>query len=466
MCSSDLPIWAFKYDGTNVSGFQRLTTESQIVAFGIDPSNGDVLLADNGDNLIRRLVYNTNSIIGTPLPPTLADTGAFTNLLSLSNSTTALAPAPGIVQFDINVPFWSDNAEKTRWFSVPNTNLNIGFSPSNNWSFPTGTVWIKHFDLETTNGVPASKRRLETRFIVKNMTGVYGVTYRWGSSLTNATLVPEEGLDEPFVIYSGSSVLRTQTWHYPSRAECLACHTTVGGGALGFNTPQLNCSKDYDIGTANQITAFSEAGYFSNSAPDPATLPALAHATNLAASLEFRVRSYLSANCMQCHQPGGAGPQQANWDARITTPLAGQGIVDGALVNNFGNASNRVVKAGSLTNSILYYRVAALGSDHMPPLATSLINTQAVTLLSQWITNTLASAPSNNIISVLMSNGVFQTILAGTPGSVYIVQGATNVNGPWINLATNQADSNGLSTFGDVHSVDYSSRFYRAVLVP
>jgi glucose/arabinose dehydrogenase len=464
--SGSQAIWACKYDGTNISGFQRLTTESQIVAFGIDPSNGDVLLADNGDNLIRRLVYNTNSITGTPLPPTLADTGAFTNLLSLADSVTPLAPAPGIVRYDINVPFWSDNADKTRWFSIPNTNLNIGFSPTNNWSFPTGAVWIKHFDLEITNGVPASKRRLETRFIVKNVAGVYGVTYRWGNSLTNAALVPEEGLDEQFVIYSGSSVLRTQTWHYPSRAECLTCHTTVGGGPLGFNTPQMNRGKDYGIGIANQLTALSEAGYFSNSVPDPATLLALAHATNTAASLEFRVRSYLSANCVQCHQPGGAGPQQANWDARITMPLSSQGILNGLLVNNFGDSNNRVIKPGSLTNSILFYRVAILGADHMPPLATSIVNTQAVALLSQWITNGLVNPPSNNIISTLMSNGIFQTVLAGTPGITYIIQGATNVNGPWINLATNQADSNGLSSFGDVHSVDYSARFYRAVLAP
>jgi hypothetical protein len=400
------------------------------------------------------------------LPPTLADTGAFTNLSSLPDSTTPLAPAPGVVPYDINVPFWSDDAQKTRWFSIPNTNLDIGFFPTNNWSFPTGAVWIKHFDLEITNGVPASRHRLETRFIVKNTAGVYGVTYRWGNSLTNATLVPEEGMDESFVIYSGSSILRTQTWHYPSRSECLTCHTTVGGGALGFNTAQLNRDKDYGIGVANQLTALSEAGYFSNGVPDPATLLALAPATNTAASLEFRVRSYLSANCVQCHQPGGAGPQQANWDARISTPLVSQGIVNGLLVNNFADTNNRVVKPGSLTNSILYYRVAVLGAEHMPPLATSVINTQAVALLSQWITNGLVSPPSNNIISTLMSNGVFQAVLAGTAGNIYVIQGATDLNGPWVNLATNQADSNGVWSFGDVHAVDYSSRFYRAVLLP
>ena len=392
--SGSQPIWAFKYDGTNISGFKQLTTESQVVAYGIDPSNGDVLLADNGDSLIRRLVYNTNSIVGTPLPATLAATGAFTNLNTLASSTTPLTPHAGVVPFDINVPFWSDNAIKTRWLSVPKTNLTIGFNPTNNWSFPTGTVWIKHFDLLLTNGVASSSKRLETRFIVKNTNGVYGITYRWGNSLTNATLVPEEGMDETFVINAGGGILRTQVWHYPSRLECLACHTTVGGGALGFNTAQLHRDRDYNGTITNELQALSEAGYFSAPVTNIHLLRALASPTNAAVSLEYRVRSYLAANCVQCHQPGGAGSQQALWDARLTTPLPAMGVINGPLLDNIEDPNNRVIIPGDLAHSVMLFRIAALGEDHMPPLATSVINTQAVALMSAWITNGLAGYQS------------------------------------------------------------------------
>ena len=89
---------------------------------------------------------------------------------------------------------------------MPNTNLTIGFSRDGNWAFPDGAVWVKHFELELTNGVPASRKRLETRFIVRNAGGVYGVTYRWGDSLTNATLVAEGGMDEQFIIHDGGTV--------------------------------------------------------------------------------------------------------------------------------------------------------------------------------------------------------------------------------------------------------------------
>ncbi|MBI3851379.1 MAG: PQQ-dependent sugar dehydrogenase [Verrucomicrobia bacterium] len=373
-------VWRLHYDGTNATPLQWLFAETGITAFGIDPSNGDVLMADYNLGIIRRLIYSTNQVGGDALPPTLADTGTFANL-------TSLTPQPGIVPYDINVPFWSDNAIKSRWFSVPNTNLTIGFNRDVNWSFPTGAVWIKHFELELTNGVPASRKRIETRFIVKNATGVYGVTYRWGNSLTNATLVPVEGMDEPFVIDQGGGVLRTQVWHYPSRQECLICHTPAAGYALGFNTPQLNRDYDYAGGATNQIAALSLAGYFNTNVTGIHTLRALAPPTNTTVSLEYRVRSYLAANCSQCHQPGGSA--QALWDARITTTTANAGLINGALLDNEGNPNNRVLAPGSPADSMMLTRLSTPATLRMPPLASTVLDTQAIGLVSAWITNDL-----------------------------------------------------------------------------
>jgi glucose/arabinose dehydrogenase len=449
-------VWAFKYDGTNVSNYQLLTTTPpNLVALGTDPRNGDVLAANIVNGTLNRLIYDTNTVSGAPLPPTLADTGAFTNL-------TALTPHRGIVPYDINVPFWSDTATKSRWISVPNTNLTIGFSATNNWSFPTGTVWIKHFELELTNGSPSSARRLETRFLIKNAGGVYGITYRWGNSTTNASLVSEAGMDEDFVIRNNdASIIRTQTWHYPARAECLTCHTPVGGFALGFNTPQMNCDRDYGGAITNQIRALGDAGYFNTNISNTAGLLALAPATNTAASVEFRARSYLAANCVQCHQPGGLALQQANWDARITTPLASAAIVNGAVTQNFGNTNNRVLKFGSLTNSVMYLRVANLGPAHMPPLATSVINTQAVQLLAEWIT----VPPRITIQNVAtLPGGNLQLTLAGAFGWSNIVQGATSLAAPtWLNLGTNPFGADGSSVFVDIQATNFPVRFYRAV---
>lgn len=441
-------VWALRYDGSNTVPFQRLTGASNPSALGIDPRNGDVLICQLGSSQIGRLDYNATQT-GTPLPPTLAATGAFTNL-------TTLAPAAGIVPYDVNVPFWSDNAIKSRWFSLPDTNLTIGFSATGNWSFPTGSVWIKHFELELTNGVAASRKRIETRFIVRNTNGVYGLTYRW-DSLTNATLVAEAGTNETFVINDGGT-LRNQVWHYPSRSECLACHTPAGGYALGFNTAQLNRNQTYDAVMTNQIAALNAAGYFTTPVTAaPATLLALAHDTNAAFSLEFRARSFLAANCSQCHQPGGAAGR-ATWDARFTTPTADANLINATPANNFGDPAKFIIAPQSPTNSVLLTRLTArdlgsLPSIQMPPLATNLTNAPAVQLITDWINSLPADGspakPGFNFFAVSGTN----LLLGGTngwPGQNYFLRTSTNLALPranWPVLQSNIFDPLGNFSF-------------------
>ena len=366
-------VWMLRPDGTNFVTSQRITGAASPSAFGVDPSNEDILIAQTGGK-IGRIVYNAVPV-GTPLPPTLADTGAF-------RDPATLTPQPGIVPYDLNVPFWSDGALKRRWFSVPDTSSRIGFNRDGNWQFPAGSIWVKHFDLELTNGVPGSRRRLETRFIVKTTNDLYGVTYRWDETQKNATLVPEVGLDETFVIHDGG-MTRTQVWHYPGRAECLTCHTAEGGGALGFNTPQLNRDFDSGDGAENQILALNRAGYFSNAVTGLQTLRALVPATDRTASAEARVRSYLAAKCSQCHQPGG--PTPAAFDARITTPTSLAGLINGHLNVSGGGDSFHVISPGAPEFSEMLERISNRGPEQMPPLASNVVDTNAVALLTEWI---------------------------------------------------------------------------------
>ena len=379
-------VWALTPNGTNTVGFEYLLTDANLVTFGFDPANGDVLAADIADGQVKRLTVGGAVISGTPLPPTLYDTGAFTNMISMASFNEPLTPNIGVLPYDLNTPFWSDNALKTRWFFNATNGTKIGFNATNHWTLPAGMAWVKHFDLELTNGVPSSARRLETRLLVRNSNGMYGVTYRWGNSLTNALLVPEAGLDENLVINDGG-ITRTQVWRYPGRGECLTCHTPQGGWALGFNTAQLNRDFAHPGGLSNQIVRFSAAGYFSNPPSTVNSLRAMASASDESASLEWRVRSYLAANCAQCHQPGGGAV--GSWNASLTNTTALAGLIHGALNNNGGDASNRVIVPGDLTHSMLLTRLATRGPGQMPPLASTLVDAQAVALLARWITNDL-----------------------------------------------------------------------------
>lgn len=339
-------------------------------AFGEDPRNGDLLIIYGSE--VNRLVRN-ESETSDNLPATLSATGAFSNL-------STLTPETGVYPYQINAPFWSDGAEKSRWFSVPVLTDQITFATASPFTFPTGSVWIKHFDIEMIEGDPSSKRRLETRFLVKTDNNVYGVSYRWNAEQTEAFLVAEEGSSENLERTVDGEVI-TQPWDYPSRASCLSCHTETGGRALAFDSLQLNRDADYGTETHNQIDALHAMGYFDNQPPEPRSIAALTPADDIAISTEFRARSYLQANCAQCHNGSGIG----TWDARLHLPLAEANIINGSLNDNGGDTSNRVIVPGDPTHSMLLTRMSARGPSQMPPLASHVVDDEGVALITAWI---------------------------------------------------------------------------------
>ena len=369
-------LWWLRRNGTESVEWENIGRESGISAFGADPRNGDVLVADFNSSRLRRLVLSEASEgREDEIPQSLAETGVFQDLQSLT-------PNPGIVSYSNNAPFWSDGAKKRRWFSVPELGSKISFSPSGNWGFPSGMFWVKHFDLELRSGDPTSTRRLETRFIVKGSEGIYGLTYRWDDNQENAFLVPEEGMDEVFSV-EDKGVIREQRWRYPSRGECLQCHTAAGGEALGFSTVQLERVHDFEQGAVDQILAYSEAGYFEETVDSNPTRMALTSVDDSTSDLTHRVRSYLESNCSQCHQPGGDAI--GSWDARISTELVDAGIVGGALSNPSIRPGRRVVVPGDSNASELFRRISSLGSDRMPPLGSNVLDVDAIDLIREWI---------------------------------------------------------------------------------
>ena len=369
-------IWSMHFREDDTVDVEQIATDARISAFGIDPQNGDVLMTSYGNGQIRKIERKSSGFTFV-IPSALSLTGAFSDLETLT-------PEPGIVAYDPNVAFWSDGAFKKRWFSLPDLEMQIGFRETTPWRFPPGALWIKHFDLELQPGDPSSRRRVETRFLVKTEDGSYGLSYRWNEQQTDAALVPVEGMKEEFVIGEGDDT-RIQTWLYPSRNDCRACHTAAGGHALSFNTAQLNRVHDYgESGSGNQLEAFREAGYLVDPPTELEGLPRLSAGDDESASLERRARSYLEANCSQCHQPGG--PALGFWDARSHVPLTEAGLINGQVLNDLGNAAGRAIVPGDTTHSVLLSRLLGeKDTPRMPPLGTTEIDEQGAQLIRDWI---------------------------------------------------------------------------------
>jgi uncharacterized repeat protein (TIGR03806 family) len=374
-------IWSLRRTNTTVS-VVRITGEGGIVGFGEDPSNGDLLLADIDGGRILRLVSSTPA---GSFPATLSDTGLFADLADLS-------PNPGLLPYEPNLAFWSDHAIKRRWFIVPDATNTLTWSRNEPWTYPAGMVWVKHFDLEMDRGNPATKKRIETRLIVKNASGAYGVSYLWNATGTEATLAPDEGVDFALNV-TNAGIVAEQNWHVPSRAECLVCHKPQAGYSLSFNTRQLNRTNVVHGFAGNQLDLLRAAGYLANQ-PDPVnTLPRHHPPIDDSVSLEARVRSYLAVNCAYCHQAGGTAPTA--WDGRPELTLDATGLVNGSANNNGGDPANKLIVPGDVLHSIVYHRAGATnGFTRMPPLATSEVDAANLALLARWITDSLPARQS------------------------------------------------------------------------
>ncbi len=311
------------------------------------------------------------------MPRLLSQTGVFTD-------TAHMVPSPGLIPYELVAAFWSDGAAKLRWASIPTGT--IQFSPTGEWRFPAGSIFVKTFELPVDAANP-KKRRLETRLLVRDRAGgVYGVDYKWRADNSDADLLTTS-VTEDIPIKAANGEVHHQTWYYPSRHDCQTCHTTTSGGVLGVKTRQMNKAYAYPSGvTDNQLRTWNHLGLLSPGFTDAQleTFPKLAAMDDATRSLQDRARSYLDANCSQCHRPGGT---IANFDARYDTPLDQQNLIDGPVVIDQGIDRPRVISPHDIWRSIAFMRVNTADDIRMPPLARETIDQKGVELLREWITS-------------------------------------------------------------------------------
>jgi uncharacterized repeat protein (TIGR03806 family) len=295
-------------------------------------------------------------------------------------------PSSSALTYELNSPLWSDSADKQRAFILPPgkkihvrncattpADCPMGNADDGRWDFPIGTVMIKIFMFDG--------KLVETRLLMHTSTmnnspngDWIGYGYQWNEAQTEATLVPSERVEVMF-----NTGTRVVPWHYPSRSDCLDCHTLQSGSTLGPETAQMNRM----IGGMNQIEKFAALGLFESA---PVMKPALVTPTDQTATVEQRARSYLHANCAFCHRPDGL---YKRFDLRYDVALKDTKAcnVDG-IKGTVGNSTSiNLLKPGAAADSLMWQRMNQTDPDsgRMPQIGSYAIDNPAQMLVSQWI---------------------------------------------------------------------------------
>ncbi|MBX3231818.1 MAG: PQQ-dependent sugar dehydrogenase [Labilithrix sp.] len=326
-------------DAANPSDDARLLLDSGrfISAFGED-DDGEILVVDFAGQVLR---LEANAA-GQEEAATLGSLGCLDD--------------PSLIPYDVNAELWSDGLDKRRWLGLPGFPIHV--TDEETFHFPIGTVLLKELS--------AHGQKIETRMLTKSVDESWlAYTFEWNEGQTDAVLLRE-----------GKSVdVDGVPWTVPSRSQCSACHRRGAGTVLGFTPPQLARGDRLDV--------LAQRGLLDRPVDGARVTPLVDPFDPLAAPLESRARSYLAANCSQCHSGMGTAV-----DLRFTTALADTLTVCRTASASYDLASDTkpfVIHPGDAASSVLYQRMSHAESGLMPPLGRARVDTAAVDLISSWI---------------------------------------------------------------------------------
>ncbi len=248
-------VWIAKHDGEKLLDHKEIAdTPVQILGFAID-HRGGILMTDYAGG-IHRLVRAPKVENPPKFPTKLSETGLY-------ESVAGHKVQPALIPYSVNASLWSDGAHKERFLAIPGDGQ-IDYASRNGWNCPEQTVLVKTFSLDLEAGNPQSRRRIETRLMTKQLGEWVGYSYLWNDEQTEAELVSAAGLDKTYTIKDAAAPggTRTQTWRYPSRAECMVCHSRAANYVLGLSELQFNRDHDYGGVVANQLRTLEHLGIF------------------------------------------------------------------------------------------------------------------------------------------------------------------------------------------------------------
>ncbi len=306
------------------------------------------------------------------LPAELSTTGC----LSSGNMPD---PALDLIPYDVNAPLWTDGALKARFIALAPSQA-LGFQMQGQWGFPEGSSILKNFAIEFVEGVPATRRTVETRVMLRLADDWHFASYRWRDDGSDADRI-DDGITVEYAVERGGETQQLD-YYFPDGPACKFCH---GSESLGPRTEQLNRPLDGQPHNPNQLEEFARIGLFSDALPtaveamDSFAVPSTAPTTDAA-------RAYLHANCAHCHRPGGWAPPGMDLDLRNTTSFSAMRVCNVPVQYTPPlTTSNIRVVPGSPGGSNLLQRMATTEIWKMPAIGATTIDPLGVDVVTRWI---------------------------------------------------------------------------------
>ncbi len=370
-------IWALVYDEKTKKRVSNTLISSlpSISSFGED-RDGEIYVISYRGGSVYRIDRKGTGNPGGKIPTKLSLTGLFSNM-------SKLTPNPGLIEYDVNAPLWSDGASKKRWIGIPD-NTKIQVQQDGTLLLPIGSVIVKQFYLDTGATAPT---RVETRVLIHEKQGWSGYTYRWNAAQTDADLAYDGGTQSYKVKDSSAAGgFRNQTWSFPASSDCMSCHTDAGDYALSIRYNQLNRTVPYAKVNDNQLRAWNNIGLFNPPLVESKIheLPAHVDPYGSVGTMEHRARAYLDVNCATCHVPSGPAP--GSMDMSSETRFLDMNLLDvKPSEGTLGLTTSRRILPGKKESSVLWERMRRTDKFRMPMIGSSVVDKAGVTLIGSWI---------------------------------------------------------------------------------
>ncbi|WP_141735032.1 parallel beta-helix domain-containing protein [Oligoflexus tunisiensis] len=287
--------------------------------------------------------------------------------------------------YDLTTPLFSDYSSKDRVLFLP-PGTSAAYHATQALALPVGTVIAKTFYFPSDLRNPEASRKLvETRLLIHREKGWMGLTYQWAPDHADAKLIRGgAAVDVSWIDSQGQK--RSNTYRVPNMAQCVGCH--LNGAPIGVKAGYLNREGHGELSGHNQLEYLMNAGRLVGAPADFQSIPRYPIWNQPGSgSLAERAQTYLDINCAHCHSPSGKASTSALFlqigqPAGVNSGLCKPPVAAG---RGTGGALFDIVP-GQPEKSLLVDRMNSIkAAVKMPELAKTMVHTEGVSLVSEWI---------------------------------------------------------------------------------